>query len=141
MNSIGKEFSMINQLLANISKKPKLLFLIDGLGALLSAFLYYIVLSNLISVFGMPKQALNLLCLLALGYAVFSLSTYMRKVENWRPYMKVIAGANLLHCILTGVFLFYYNASITGIGFLYFIVEIIIVVGLAIFELKTASSS
>ena len=129
---------MINQLLDNISKNPKILFLIDGLGALLSAFLYCIVLSNLIHVFGMPKQALNLFFLLALSYAVFSLSTYMRNVDNWQLYLKIIAIANLIHCVLTGFFLFYYSVSITGMGFLYFGAEILIVGGLAFYELKTA---
>lgn len=88
----------------------------------------------------MPKHALNLFCFLALGYAVFSLSTYFRNVDNWRPYMKIIALANLFHCVLTAIFLIYYNASITGIGLLYFVVEIIIVVTLAVYELKTAST-
>jgi hypothetical protein len=131
---------MFNQWIDNISKNPKFLFLIDGLGALLSAFLYYIVLSNLIAVFGIPKHALNLFCFLALGYAVFSLSTYFRNVDNWRPYMKIIALANLFHCVLTVIFLIYYNESITGIGLLYFVVEIIIVATLAVYELKTAST-
>jgi len=123
---------------------PKQLFLIDGLGALLTAIMLGLVLANFVPLFGMPKSILYPLSLIACVFAVYSLSCHFRFPANWQPYLKAIAAANLLYCCLTlGLVLLmvYSFQKLTMLGVIYFLVEIVIVVGLAVVELRVASAN
>ena len=88
--------SKFNSLLKH---EPKKLFLVDGLGAILSAVLYFTLLSNWVDVFGMPKKEVYILGMLAILYAVYSLACYKLDLIKWRPFLKAIAIANILHKI------------------------------------------
>jgi len=106
-------------ILDKISLYPKRLFLLDGLGAFLTAFFLGVVLVTFEDKFGMPQKVL---------YAK----------NNWRPYLKIIAVANLLYCCLTfGLVIFFYS-KLTQLGLIYFLLEIFIIINLAIIELKVA---
>jgi len=130
----------IQELKSIISKEPRKLFLIDGYGALLSAFLYLVILRSFERFFGMPSRVLIFLGVLALGYAAYSMTCYWRKPKNWRPFLKIIAIANLLHCCLTIGLVMEHFPNITVWGLFYFSGEVIVVVALAIYELRTASA-
>ena len=119
-----------------ITKNPRQLFLIDGLGAMLTAFLTGIVLVYFESFFGMPKSILVPLALVACGFAIYSLTCYFLKPKNWQFYLKNIAIANLLYCCVTAACLVFYYSQLSIFGWLYFIGEILIVVSLAMFELR-----
>ena len=106
---------------------------------MLSATLYILVLANLYSVFGIPITELYFLGVLAVIYATYSFTCYIKDLNHWEPFMKAIAIANLFHCCLTIGLIIYYFEQITIWGMLYFIGEMIIVIPLAILELKTAS--
>ncbi len=123
----------------SIEDNPIKLFLIDGLGALLSGTLYIGLLANFQSFFGMPLREIYILTVLAAIYAVYSFSCYFLKVDRWPIFLKAIAIANLLHCCLTIGLIIYFKEVITIWGVLYFIGELIIVVPLALFEWRTAS--
>jgi uncharacterized membrane protein HdeD (DUF308 family) len=123
-----------------IASKPKYLFLIDSLGAILSVTLYVTILANFESVFGIPQNAVYILAVLAGIYALYSGICYLIPLKNWRVCLQIIAIANLFHCVLTVSMLFYYQESLTIFGLLYFIGEFIIVISLAIVELKIAST-
>jgi hypothetical protein len=69
---------------------------------------------------------------------VYSFFCAFRIKKNWRPFFKVIALANLSYCLLTFSFLLYHQAHVTTIGLIYFLVEIVIIFGLALFEFKVA---
>ncbi|MCC6410623.1 MAG: hypothetical protein IT270_03125 [Saprospiraceae bacterium] len=118
---------------------PRKLFLIDGLGALLSSFLLGIVLVKLEPVFGMPKNVLAILSLLALLFAVYSLVVYWIFPERWRPAMRVIAVVNLLYCCVTLGLVYAYREVVTDWGVLYFVLEVVVVASLATLEWRTAS--
>ena len=60
-------------------------------------------------------------------------------MENWKPYMKIIAVANLMYVCLTAGLIVYLYQKLTILGLTYFVLEIIVVIILAILELKTAS--
>ena len=122
----------------NIAARPKKLFLIDGLCALVSTILYLTLLVNLESTFGIPKTPLYLFAMLATGYNIYSFTCYGLALENWRPYLQVIGIANLLHSLLTLAMLFYYQESLTLLGVFYFVGEVLIVSSLAIIEIKIA---
>lgn len=130
---------MVQQIIRQAALNPRKLFLIDCLGALLSAILYGAVLAQLEDVFGMPPKVVYPLSILAGIYAIFSGSCYLLNLKNWKPFLRIIALANLLHCCLTIGLVVAYCQEITSLGLLYFAGELVIVVSLAIVELKTAS--
>ncbi|MGB0929704.1 MAG: hypothetical protein ACPGVB_02940 [Chitinophagales bacterium] len=122
-----------------IDSNPKKLFLIDGLGALLSAFLLGVVLVRFENYFGVPTKELYILSFLACIFAVYDFVCYFGVGEGWRLFLRAIAIINISYCCLTAVLLFYHYQSITNLGFVYFLIEMVIVIGIAIVELKIAS--
>lgn len=116
---------------------PRKLLLIDGLGALLSAFLLGVVLVRWEHIFGMPSKVLYPLAAIAGVFAVYSLSCHWFLTQNHRPFLKGIAIANLLYCCLTLGLVVYCYPQLMALGVAYFLVEIMIVCSLAIVELKS----
>lgn len=119
---------------------PRQLFLIDCLGALVSATMLGIVLVYFENFFGMPKETLYWLAALAALFAVYSFFCYMLQPEQWQLFMRIIAIVNLSYCCLTIACMFIFREQLTVLGFAYFIGEIIIILVLASFELKMASN-
>ncbi len=117
-------------------KKPsiKLLFLIDGIGAIVTALLLSQVLARFESTFGMPKDILYILAAIAGCFAVYSLSCHFGLKRNRAPYLKAIAVANTLYCMTTLVLVIYCYPSLTWLGVAYFIGEIVIVMTLVRIE-------
>ncbi|GLR18274.1 hypothetical protein [Portibacter lacus] len=123
--------------LSNLNSRQ--FFLVDGIGAIISASFLGLILSQFESLIGMPRKVLIELAIPACFFAVYSLICYFSNLKNWQPYLKAIAIANILYCILTLTLMIIYSRSLTYLGYLYFIVEIIIVVGLARLEWKKAN--
>lgn len=126
---------MINKLILG----PKKLFLIDCLGALISAFLLGVVLVLFEEFIGMPKEVLYYLALIACIFAVYSFFCYFHFPNNWQPFMKAIAIANLLYCLTTIGLVIYFYSQLTTLGAMYFLGELAIIIALISLELKTAS--
>lgn len=125
--------------LHSLTSNPKKLFLFDGIGAVISAIFLGIVLVKLEVYFGMPKTVLYMLASLACTYALYSLSCSLFFPSSWRPLLKAIALANLLHCGLTlGLVVSFYQ-KLTVLGLTYFLLEMVIVVGLVVLERKASS--
>lgn len=119
----------------------KKLFLLDGFGALLSAFLLGVILVKLETYFGIPKQTLYFLAALPCLFAVYDFYCYFRIEENLGKFLKGIAIINLLYCCLSIGFAFHHFEEITYLGWAYIIGEIIIVVAIAVVELRAARQS
>ena len=118
---------------------PRKLFLIDGSGAILSAFLLGVVLVELERIFGIPRKALYFLALLPCLFAIYDFYCYQRKSRDVGAFLKGIAFMNITYCLLsTGLAIFHYQ-KVTYFGWIYIVLEIIIVTTLAIIELKTAT--
>lgn len=132
--------NQLQSIISRIISNPKLIFLIDGFGALLSVFLLSVVLVQLESWIGMPAQTLYILAGIAVFFAVYSFGCAFRIKKNWRSFLKVIVGFNLSYCILTFLLLFFHQAQLTNLGIVYFLLEILVIAGLAIFELKVATT-
>lgn len=116
------------------------IFLIDALGALTTTILLSQVLARFESVFGMPREILYLLALIAALFAIYSFWCHWRTKVNRIPYLKGIALANTLYCILTLGLVIHLHHSLTWLGTAYFIGEIIIVMGLVLVEIKLSYS-
>lgn len=117
---------------------PRKLLLLDGFGALLSAFLLGIVLVKFEQFIGMPRKTLYFLAFLPCVFALYDFVCYFRDLKNWRIFLKIIAIANLLYCVISLCFVIAFWQELTIWGHLYFLGEMIIVVALSVFELKVA---
>lgn len=133
MNRIIKELT--NQLV----KKPKTLFLIDSIGAFLTALLLFVVLRNLTKYFGMPKNTLTILWSAAACLCFYSAVCFLFLKSKWKLYIKIISFANLFYCMLTSGFLFIHNDEITALCLIYFLLEIAIICLLVCIELTVAA--
>ncbi|WP_299257983.1 hypothetical protein [uncultured Aquimarina sp.] len=125
----------IQQLIDTFRKKPRQLFFIDGLGALLTIFFLTIVLTTFQEYIGMPKKTLYFLSVIAVIYGIYSISCYFLNPRNWQPFLKIIAFANLAYCFITIVFIYYYFQNMTVLGLLYFFLELLVIFGLVAIEL------
>ncbi|OJJ14323.1 hypothetical protein BKI52_43370 [marine bacterium AO1-C] len=121
-----------------MSLTPKKLFLIDSLGALLTALMTGVVLTTLEAHIGMPVKTLYYLAMIACIFAVYSLWNHLKMKPNWPFFMKIIAIANLTYCSATFALAIYHRETVTLLGFIYFALEVAVVVALATIELKTA---
>ena len=118
---------------------PRKFFLLDSIGALLSAIMLGLVLASFEAVFGMPPKVLYLLSLIACVFTVYSFFCYLKFPLNWKPFLRAIAIANGLYCCLTIALVIYFYASLTVIGLIYFVIELIIVAILVAIELKVST--
>jgi hypothetical protein len=126
---------IIDKLVSN----PKRLFLIDGLGAFLTAFFLGVILSRFENIFGMPHRVLYVLSLVACLYTIYSCCCWFFVSDNWHPYLKGIAIANVIYLCITSGLVFYHYQRLTSVGLLYFLLELIVMSGLIVIELKMLS--
>ena len=121
-------------------KKIRTLFLIDGIGAVVSAILLGIVLPTFEDLIGMPISILQGLAIAATIFAIYSLTCFVIAPKRWHIYLRTIAIVNLLYCIASIGLVMYYYPQLTILGVTYFLIEKIIVISLATVELKTSKS-
>jgi hypothetical protein len=128
---------MINGLQSIIDKKisnPRGIFLIDGIGAIISAFFLF-VLSRFKEI-DIPVSILHYLIFIALIFAVYSFSCYFFQVKNWRAFLKVIALGNTFYGLTTLILIFYLYNQLSIFGISYFMVELLVLALLVQLEFK-----
>ena len=121
--------------------KPKTIFLVDGLGAFATASILFLVQWRFQEYFGMPREVLSLLSMIAFIFAVYSISCFLFLNKNWRIFLKAIVTANLLYCCLTTGLGIYYYSKLAILGLTYFLAEIAVIVGLVYIEFQTLKTS
>ena len=126
------------QWLNRLMNQPKKIFLLDGVGALVSAFFLGVVLVRFENLIGMPLNVLYLLAIIPCFFAVYSFYCHFVLKNNWSVFLKIIAVANLSYCILTIGLLFVYYQSLSVLGLLYFLVEQMLIGILIALELKAS---
>jgi len=119
-------------------KHCRTLFLIDGLGAIISAVMLGIVLPRFEHLIGMPAVVLKGLTIAATMFAIYSLTCYAIQPKRWHIYLRTIGIVNLLYCAVSIGLVIYYYPQLTVLGILSFAVEKIIVFSLAMLEIKTS---
>lgn len=124
--------------LSYFSKRPEQLFVIDGLGALLSAFLLGVVLVHYQPLFGIPKNTLYFLATLPCLFAIFDLSAYLGSKKLHPIRLKWIGAINLAYCLVSLGLATYHFEQITFLGFAHIALEVIIVSALGSIEIKTS---
>jgi hypothetical protein len=127
--------SLINQLTSN----PKKIFLIDGLGAFITALFLLAILVRFQELFGMPLTILYFLSAAACIYMMYSICCYFFVFSKWHPYLKAITIANIIYCCVTFTLVIYFFQSLTILGLIYFFLEIIVMSSLIFLELTVLS--
>ena len=131
---------MYDLLTTTVFQRPRLLFLIDGLGAMLTAAILTFVVAPLESVFGMPYLVVYKLSTVAIFMALYSMINYKFFGKKWRGWMIAIAVANAIYCLITISTMIIHWQSITFMGIIYFTVEAAIIARLLVLEFRTARS-
>jgi hypothetical protein len=122
-----------------IALNPKNIFLIDGLGAFLSAISLFTILSCFNEYIRLPKATLSILSIIAILFCVYSLSCFFHVNKNWHLYLLAIIIANLFYSFLTLGLVIYNYSEMTILGVSYFLLEIIIIGGIVFFEINILS--
>jgi hypothetical protein len=111
----------------------KNIFIMDAIGATLSASLLGIILPIFFLEIGLSVTTLYFLAIFPLLYGAFSLYCHYFAAKKKRGLL-VLLVANTLYCVLTStVMAFYYN-NIMLFGWIYLFAEIIIILTLVVFE-------
>ena len=119
-----------------LTLSPKRLFLIDGFGALLTAFILFAILRSFNEYFGMPSNVLNLLSIIAFIFSAYSFGCFFLIKNNWHPFLRAIIIANLLYCILTFGLVIYNYPQLTLLAVTYFLLEIVVICILVFLEIN-----
>jgi hypothetical protein len=115
------------------------IFIIDSIGALLSALCLVFIICNQ-EWFGMPKTNLYLFATLGFLFSAHSITCHFSKLSNWDKNLKIIATLNILYCILTIFSILQNFKSLTNYGFIYFALELSIIAVLVVLELEVAKT-
>ena len=122
-------------LITKAELNPKKLFLIDGFGAILSAFLLGVVLVKFEELFGIPTSVLYFLATIPIFFVIYDVFCYQKHLKIGL-LLKGIAVLNILYCCISIGLISYHFSSITILGWTYVIVEIILVSFLAMIEFR-----
>jgi hypothetical protein len=115
------------------------IFIIDSLGAFLSTLcLVFIICYE--ELFGMPKTNLYLFVTIGFLFSVYSITCHFFDLSNWKKYLKIIATLNILYCIFTIFSILQNLKSLTNYGFIYFVLELTIIITLVAFELRVVKT-
>lgn len=127
-----------NHLIERVKTHPRQLFLVDGAGALLSAFMLGVVLVAFQSYVGIPVSTLYVLAAVPVAFAIFDLVSYFQGAHRSGLLLRTIAVLNLLYCCLSLGFAYHHSVTVTLLGWVYILGEVAIVAALAFFELTVA---
>lgn len=128
---------MMQTLFNQLTTQPRLLFATDGIGALVSALLLWLLLGSMPQLFGMPVHIVQPLALPAAGFAVYSLTCSALNVKSPKLLL-LIALLNTMYCVATALLCLNYYNVLTALGLAYFTGEILIILTLVYIEVKAA---
>ncbi|MDX1960673.1 MAG: hypothetical protein SFU98_19025 [Leptospiraceae bacterium] len=126
----------MKSIIQKFRENPALILLVDSIGGLLTALSIFGIVRTFNEYIGVPKTTLTYLSLLGLLYSVYSMTCFLSFKDNWKPFLSFISKMNLLYCLLTLGLMVYYRETITLLGIVYFVSEIIIISGLSYIEIK-----
>lgn len=122
---------------AALIQNPRKLFLLDGLGGLLTAFCLLFILMPFEYQFGMPRQILSILTAVAFVFAIYSVSCFLFVRTDRRLFLKFLYVANLTYCCITAILVSTNYHRLTWLGITYFLIEIVVICMLVAIERRT----
>lgn len=131
--------SKIKPVLEKFTANVKQVFLLDSIGASLTAVLLVIMLGSFNVYVGMPEKTLYLLLLAATLLAIYSFSCYRFLSTKSKPYLKAIIIANIVYSCLTIGFVILHYPKLSVFGVIYFVGEMFLIGGVIFLEITTLS--
>jgi hypothetical protein len=126
----------MQKLIHYFRQNPPRIFLADCGGAFVSALLLYGFVLAGKDFFGLPVVTLLFLAGIATLLFLYSLSCYLLKPANWRPYLLGVILGNSLYCLFTFISVFWFYKQLSPLGLSYFILELIVIASLIYFEVR-----
>jgi hypothetical protein len=133
--------NFLNNIIKYFTKTPRTLFLVDGIGAALTAILLLFVVRTFNDYFGIPKMVLSFLSFAAIILCIYSFVCFLFLKNKWSTFLKIIGYANLVYSIITVVMLCIHFSSLTLVGLTYFLVESTLIIALVYIELRVAAAN
>lgn len=130
---------MFHDFLQKAQSNPKILFVIDAIGAALSAFLLGIVLPKFQTTVGIPSSTLTFLASFPVLFLVFDMFAYKSEVKNIKRNLFLIATLNIFYVAMSIFFLWFHQKDITSLGLVYFIGELVILIALVYLQVKVGN--
>ena len=130
---------ILKKLVTYFSEKQKTLFLVDSIGAFITAFILFVIVRPLNEYFGIPIQELTYLSVIAVVFCIYSATCFLFLKDSFTTFIKIIGIANLIYCALTIGLMIKYYPFLTIMGISYFLVEIVIICGLSYVELTVST--
>lgn len=127
----------MNRQLRSLTQNIKTVFLVDGLGAVLSATMLGLVLAPLHTYIGMPKETLHLLASAALVFAIYSLACYAFADKQGHRLLLPVIIANSSYSAYTCALVWQYQSQLSPLGMAYFVGELGVLFVLVYIEYKT----
>jgi hypothetical protein len=111
------------------------IFLLDGIGALLSLTFTGLILPHFSEIVGISKNLIYILAIFPAIYTIYSLTSYFF-IKPTKPWMllTIICG-NLIYCLVSCTLILFHE-TLTFIGKSLFFGEILIVLAVIALELK-----
>ncbi|MCS4435181.1 hypothetical protein [Aquiflexum gelatinilyticum] len=131
---------IIKNIIIQLTGKPRILFLVDSVGALLTTLSLFVVLRTFHESIGMPVSVLTYLSILSVFFCLYSVACFLFLKRHRVPFIWIIGIANLLYCVLTITLVLVYYPQLTALGVAYFLGEIMIVGILVFIELEVAKA-
>jgi len=128
----------IHSIIGWLTINPKRLFKLDLVGAALSTMSICIIYWKLYAYFGLSEPLFEFLVIITLficncsSYCCSSVNDNEKK--NHKPYLLKLIFINTFYCCITVTILIGFYSKLTLLGLTYFIVEIIIIIGLIFIE-------
>lgn len=127
---------MLKKLFKKIESQPKNILLLDGIGAIVSTIILFIIYFFYRKTFGLEEKMFFPLAVFAVSLSIFSISCFCFLSKNFIKLLKIISVANLVYCLLILIFLINFEKELTIVGKIYFSVELIVISLLVFLEIK-----
>lgn len=118
---------------------PRRVFLLDAVGASITCSILAGILPPFSELFQVDRRMFFILSAYALILFGYSTAIFVLKPTNWVPYLRIIASANAVYCLITFGIIYFFNPTISTLGVVYFVGEAIIILSIAYFEWSFAA--
>jgi len=122
---------MLRKTIEYFKARQRELFLVDGIGAIVSAISLGIILVEYEYIFGIPIPSLYLLAAIPCVFIVYDALCYFTLKSDYGIFLKIIAALNIAYCLFSAGIAIYHRYQLFSLGWLYISVEIAIIYKLA----------
>ena len=123
----------MNEVLQSLKEKPKSIFLLDAFGAFASLFSLLIFIFFTDELNAIPTQLKVGLSLLICIFISCGIAFYIL-AKSIPTFLSIVIAYNILYAVISFIFLLIYFDKIKWIGKSYLIIEILILIGVVVFE-------